>query len=184
MSDEIDEGKIGDSREYPEHKQTESAHVKASYGSTSQLNPTILLLFMILTMLVVLAITSLRLGKGMDKTPDDPTVIAIKADMEARRTELNRQRIAMGLSPLKGAPEPVEDIAKRLKADADTLAGISGRFQQMLADKDSIISNGNVEQAGAVSKEDFADLQRRYEEVLRAKEFFEERVRTLESAAP
>lgn len=246
MSEETNGEKIGDSHDHPEHAHPEPVQVKASDGSTSQLNPTILLLFMILAMLVVLAITSLRQGKGTDKTSDDPTVLAIKADLEARRSELNRQRIAMGLPPLEGTSEPVEEIAKRLKADADTLAGISGRFQQMLADKDTAISTGNAEtlrleklrqdvslenarlqselqralisssdtdrlktmlvdaqaqrdaisleladarqrlaeQAGAVSGDDFADLQRRYEEALRAKEFFEERVRVLESAAP
>lgn len=223
-----------------------SAEPKAVGRLAGQPNPVIFLLFMILAMLVVLAITSMQQGKGSRGSAEDSTVQAIKADLEARRSELNRQRMAMGLAPLEGGSEPVEDIAKRLRTDAETLAGISGKFQQMLADKDAELSSSNAEtlrllklrqdvslenarlqselqralisssetdrlktllldsqaqrdalsleladakqrlseQAGAVSGGDFADLQRRYEEAVRAKEFFEVRVRQLETAVP
>jgi outer membrane protein OmpA-like peptidoglycan-associated protein len=200
---------------------------------------------MILAMLIVLAVTVVRRGGGPTGTTADPTVAAIRADLDARRSELNRQRIAMGLPPLDGGSEPVEEIAKRLKADAATLAGISGKFQQMLADKDAELSarnadtlrleklrqdvsleNGRLQSelqraliasdgnerlkmmladsqaqrealarevatlkeelavAGAgVSEDDFADLQRRYEEALRAKDFYEARAKELEEAS-
>lgn len=222
-----------------ENTRAEPVESKAGGRYTAQLNPMVFLLFMILALLIVLAVTSLRQGKGTDETSDDPAVLAMKA-------ELNRQRIAMGLSPVEGTSEPVEDIAERLKADADTLAGISGKFQQMLAEKDSAISARTAEtlrleklrqdtaldndrlrnelqlarisssetdrlktmlldaqsqrdalsvelaearqklseQAGAVGADEFADLQRRYEEAVRSKEFFEDRVKQLESAAP
>jgi sugar-specific transcriptional regulator TrmB len=205
----------------------------------------IFLLFMILAMLVVLAITSMKQGKESGGSEEDPTVQAIKADLEARRSELNRQRMAMGLAPLENGSEPVENIAKRLRADAETLAGISGKFQQMLADKDAELTASNAEtlrllklrqdvsvenarlqselqraligssdtdrlktmlldsqaqrdalsleladvkqrlseQAGAVSADDFADLQRRYEEAVRARDFFEARAKELEEAS-
>jgi outer membrane protein OmpA-like peptidoglycan-associated protein len=246
MSEEKHGDKNGDEHNHAENAPSETTEARSGGRFTAQLNPVLILLFMILAMLIVLAVTSLRQTKGAAETSDDPAVAAIKADLEARRSELNRQRIAMGLPPLEGASEPVEDIAKRLKADADTLAGISGRFQQMLADKDAAISVSNAEtlrlerlrqdvslenarlqselqraltdsaeserlktmlldaqsqrdalsleladarqklseQAGGASADEFADLQRRYEETLRAKEFFEERVRQLENAAP
>lgn len=221
------------------------AEPKAGGRLVGQTNPIIFLLFMILTILVVLAVTSMKQGKQTGSSAEDPTIRAIKADLEARRSELNRQRMAMGLAPLDNGSEPVENIAKRLRADAETLAGISGKFQQMLADKDAELTTSNAEtlrllklrqdvsmenarlqnelqraligssetdrlkmmlldsqaqrdalsleladmkqklteQAGAVSGDDFADLQRRYEEAVRAKDFFEARATELEEAS-
>lgn len=250
MSEEQQEEKI--EKTEPEQNSTPESHPepvepKAGGKPLGQLNPMTLLIVMIFGLLVVLVIISQRQGSGAgEKTSEDPTVAAIKADLDARRSELNRQRIAMGLAPLEGGSEPVEDIAKRLKADADTLAGISGKFQQMLAEKDSEISARNAEtlrleklrqdtsldnerlrnelqraQIAAaesdrlktmlldaqsqrdalarelaatkeelsllgvsVSEDEHADLRRRYEEAVRAKEFFENRVRELEAAVP
>lgn len=246
MSEDKHQEENGEGHDDVEHVHREPAKARTDGRFTGQMNSVALLLFMILAMLIVLAVISLRTGKGADGTSDNPTVAAIKVELEARRSELNRQRISMGLPPIEGASEPVEDIAKRLKADADTLAGISGKFQQMLAEKDTFISQGNAEtlrleklrqdishenarlqnelqralisssetdrlktmlldsqaqrdslareleaarqeiagHSGGVSGDEFAELQRRYEETLRAKEFFEERVRQLENAAP
>jgi chromosome segregation ATPase len=208
-------------------------------------NPVVLLLFMILLMVVVLAMISLRGSRSKDAgaSSDDPVLAALKADVEARRSELNRQRMAMGLPPLEGGSEPIEDIATRLKDDTDTLVGLAGSFQQMLSDKDAEISQRNnellrleklrqdislensklqaemnrallsaseasqlrkladdmqaqrdelsrqltdvraqlAEAEGAVNAEDYTDLQRRYDEALRSKSFFENRVKELES---
>jgi outer membrane protein OmpA-like peptidoglycan-associated protein len=208
-------------------------------------NPIVLLLFMILLMVVVLTFVSLnRAGsKGAGESPDDSAMATLKADLEARRSELNRQRIAMGLPPLEGSSEPIEDIGERLKNDADTLVGLAGRFQQMLSEKDAQISQGDSEAlrleklrqdvsmenarlqselnrallvstevdqlkrsladlqaqrdalsmeladtrtklseaAGSVNADDYSDLQRRYEEALRSKDFFEARTKELEA---
>lgn len=245
MSESKYEEKSVEENDRTEHLLPETAETKPSTRPAAQLNPVLVLLFMILAMLIVLAVTVVRRGGGPTGTPDDPTVAAIRADLDARRSELNRQRMAMGLPPLDGGSEPVEEIAKRLKADADTLAGISGKFQQMLADKDAELSarnadtlrleklrqdvsleNGRLQSelqraliasdgnerlkmmladsqaqrealarevatlkeelavAGAgVSEDDFADLQRRYEEALRAKDFYEARAKELEEAS-
>ena len=245
MSESKHEDKSVEENDRTEHPLPEPAETKPSTRTAAQLNPVLVLLFMILAMLIVMAVTILRRGGGPTGTQEDPTVAAIKADLDARRSELNRQRMAMGLPPLDGGSEPVEEIAKRLKADADTLAGISGKFQQMLADKDAELSarnadtlrleklrqdvsleNGRLQSelqraliasdgnerlkmmladsqaqrealsrevatlkeelavAGAgVSEDDFADLQRRYEEALRAKDFYEARAKELEEAS-
>ena len=245
MSEEKHEDKSVEENDRAEYPLPEPAETKPSTRTAAQLNPVLVLLFMILAMLIVMAVTILRRGGGPAGTQEDPTVAAIRADLDARRSELNRQRMAMGLPPLDGGSEPVEEIAKRLKADADTLAGISGKFQQMLADKDTELSarnadtlrleklrqdvsleNGRLQSelqraliasdgnerlkmmladsqaqrealsrevatlkeelavAGAgVSEDDFADLQRRYEEVLREKNFYEARAKELEEAS-
>jgi outer membrane protein OmpA-like peptidoglycan-associated protein len=230
--------------------QAEQTHPEAEEPQTDSkrkapINPVLILLCMILAMLIVLAVTLVRKGGTPNDSGDDPTVAAIKADLEARRSELNRQRIAMGLAPLEGTSDSVEEIAKRLRTDAETLAGISGKFQQMLADKDAELSGRNGETlrleklrqdisqenarlqselqrshiamaetdrlksmladaqtqrdaiarelatlkeemallGAAVSEDEFAALQRRYEETLRAKEFFEARTKELEATA-
>lgn len=216
-------------------------------SSSEKVNPIVLLLFMILIMVAVLAVINLR-GKGSAEpgiASDDPVMAALKADVDARRSELNRQRMAMGLPPLEGGSEPIEDIASRLKNDTDTLVGLAGRFQQMLGDKDAEISRRNSEvlnlekrwqdislensrlqsemnraflaaseadqlkrlvtdmqsqrdaisqelsdtrakladAAGSVNADDYGDLQRRYDEIVRSKAFFENRVKELEAQA-
>jgi len=245
MSEEKQEEKSVEFDGYAERPLPAPVESKPGTRPAVQMNPVLVLLFMILAMLIVMAVTILRRGAGPSGTPGDPRVAAIKADLDARRSELNRQRMAMGLPPLDGGSEPVEEIAKRLKADADTLAGISGKFQQMLADKDAALSARNAEtlrleklrqdvslengrlqselqraltgadgnermkmmlaesqsQCDALSREvaalkeelavigagvsenDFADLQRRYEEALRAKDFYEARAKELEGAS-
>ncbi len=210
------------------------------------MNPVVFLLFMIFAMVVVLIVVSMKGEKsGTDKTveTEDPALAALRADVKAGEMELNRQRMAMGLPPLDNGNEPIAEIADRLKADADTIVALSGRFQQMLGEKDAEITARNTEllrlekvrqdlltensrlnseyqraliggseaqnlkqllannQAtrdalsdelakvkrqlaemnNAVSGDDFADLQRRYTEALRSKEFFENRVKDLEA---
>jgi chromosome segregation ATPase len=231
-----------------EHNNAELVHAtpaepRAAGRLAGQLNPVIILLFMIMAMLILLVFTMMGRGKGTSGSSDNSAVQTSKADLETRRSELNRQRMAMGLPLLDGALEPVEDIAKRLRKDAETLAGISNNYQQLLADKDMEISASNAEtlrllklrqvasmdnarlqseldrahvassevdrlktqlldshaqrdaisqelanvrqklsqQSGAVSRNDFADLQHRYNEVLRAKDFYEARVKELEA---
>jgi outer membrane protein OmpA-like peptidoglycan-associated protein len=227
------------------HLEQASPDVAATKTAKS-LSPTLILFFMSLAMFVVLAVIVLNNTKssGAD-TSENPALKALQADLEARSSELNRQRVAMGLAPLYNDKEPVEEIAKRLKADADMLAGFSGKLQQMLAEKDAEISarssetlrleklrqdvsqenarlQGELQRAlissadserlklmladsqaqrdalarelstlkeeiavlgAGVSEEKFSALQRRYEETLRAKEFYEARVKELEANA-
>jgi outer membrane protein OmpA-like peptidoglycan-associated protein len=243
MSVEQNGEKIAIEDNSPEPVHATPAEPRAASRLAGQLNPVILLLFMILAMLMLLVITMMGRSKGTSSSSDNSAVQTSKADLETRRSELNRKRMAMGLPLLDGALEPVEDIAKRLRQDAETLAGISNNFQQLLADKDLEISASNAEtlrlfklrqvasmdntrlqseldranvassevdrlkmqlldshaqrdvisqelanvrqklseQSGAVSRKDFADLQHRYNEVLRAKDFYETRVNELEA---
>jgi len=210
------------------------------------LNPVVFLLFMILAMVVVLVVVNMKRSGGGTETRqegDEPALAALKADVKAREMELNRQRMAMGLPPLENGSEPIDDIATRLKTDADTLVALAGRFQQMLGEKDAEIASRNAdllrlekvrqdlilentrlnseyqraliggseaeslkklladsqatrdaladelakvreqlaETSNAVSGDEFSDLERRFDETLRAKEFFENRVKELEA---
>ncbi len=205
--------------------------------SKSNLPPAVALAFVIIALLGVLIVMVLKSGT-FSAPPDDGRLAALQSDVDARRAELNRQRIAMGLSPIEGASEPIEDIAARLKKDADSLVGLAARFQQMIEEKDKMLTASNAEilrseklrqslfaensrlqsdlnraliggsdadrlrgdlanlkaqrdalaedlaaarqKSAGVSAEDYADLKRRFEETLRAKEFFETRVKELE----
>lgn len=211
--------------------------------SKPTLPPAVALAFVIIALLGGLIVIGLR---GYMRQPDSapPELTELQAEANALRTQLNNERMAMGLRPLEGNSEPVEDIAKRLKKDADTMVALAESFQSMLAEKDLELSaknsellrseqlrqsltaesarlQGEVQRAlvggsdaellrrdldamksqrdalatelatvrqelaakgQGVSTDDFADLQRRFEETLRAKEFFEAKVKELEGA--
>ena len=214
-------------------------------GTTSKpsLPPAVALAFVIIALLGVLIVMVLKSGT-FSSGSDDGRLSSLQADVDARRAELNRQRIAIGLSPIEGASEPIGDIAARLKKDADSLVALAERFQQMIEEKDRLLSASNLQlldsekirqslysennrlqselnraliggadtdrlrrdlvelkaqrdaladelaavrqkmlsmSAGA-SAEDYADLKRRYDETLRAKEFFEAQVNELKGS--
>ncbi|GAA5116059.1 OmpA family protein [Luteolibacter yonseiensis] len=222
---------------------TDSASTNDCAPAKSNLPPAVALAFIIIALLGVLIVMVLKSGAlGTSSSSHDNRLASLQSDLDARRAELNRQRAAMGLSPLEGGSEPIEDIAGRLKKDADSLVALAARFQQMLAEKDTALTAKNAEligsektrialtsentrlqtelnralasgsdvellrrdlaslrtqrdalseelaaaklkmqnSSGAVSADDFADLKRRYDETLRAKEFFEARVKELE----
>lgn len=204
--------------------------------------PAVALAFVIIALLGMLIVMVLKNGTFSSSSGSDDRLAALQSDIDARRSELNRQRAAMGLSPLEGGSEPMEDIAGRLKKDADSLVALSARFQQILAERDTDITAKSAEilrseklrqslyaentrlqsdlnralvggsdaerlrgdlanlkaqrdalsaelaaaqqkmltMGAGVSSDDFADLKRRYDETLRAKEFFEAKVKELQ----
>jgi outer membrane protein OmpA-like peptidoglycan-associated protein len=204
--------------------------------------PAVALAFVIIALLGVLIVMGLRASRG-GSASGSPELTQLQAEANALRTQLNSERIAMGLRPLEGNSEPVEEVAARLKKDADTMVALASSYQAMLADKDIELKAKNAEilrleqlrqsyaaestrlqnelqralvaaseadllrrdlqamkaqrdalaaelagvreelaaKGKGVSADDFADLQRRYEETLRAKEFFEAKVKDLEA---
>ncbi|MEX1048840.1 MAG: OmpA family protein [Akkermansiaceae bacterium] len=204
-------------------------------------SPVLVMGFVVIALAGVLIATRVQ-DKSAKAAPSSAEITTLQAEVDARRTELNRQRIAFGLNPLVGGSEPIDDIADRLKKDTDTLVSLAGKFQQLLGEKDMQLIAGNAEtlrseklrqslaaeasrlqlelqralvngsdaellrrdmlelreqrdafaaelqsvreqmksmSAGA-SAEDYADLKRRFDETLRAKEFFQARVSELE----
>lgn len=261
MSEEQKEEEIEFDQGNPELADAAPAEPRKMGKFVGQLNPVILLMFMILALLMILVITLIGRGKGASGSSEKSAAQTSKENLEARRSELNRQRIAMGLPLLEDGSESVDDIAKRLRKDAETLAEICKKSQQQLADKDLEISASNAEtlrlfklrqiasqenarlqseleraridsseygrlqselqralinsaekdklkmqliesqaqkdaisqelaiarqklagQAGAVNRDEYADLQRRFDEALRAKEFYELRTKELEGS--
>jgi flagellar motor protein MotB len=131
----------------PEEDQDEAVNGETQGGGTSSkpnLPPAVALAFVIIALLGVLIVMVLKSGT-FSSASDDGRLSSLQADVDARRAELNRQRIAMGLSPIEGASEPIEDIAARLKKDADSLVALASRFQQMIEEKDRLLSASNLQ---------------------------------------
>jgi outer membrane protein OmpA-like peptidoglycan-associated protein len=184
----------------------------------------------------VLIGTALKGGSSVSSA-DQATLAALQAETKALHGEYNRERIAMGLRPIEGESEPVEDISGRLKKDADTLVALAGSYQKMLAEnerdlmarKAEILRSEKLQQSLAADRaklnaelqralvggadsdilrrdlsdlkaqrdalsaelastrqnagapaDEYNDLKRRFDETLRAKEFFEARVKELQ----
>ena len=94
----------------------------------------VILAFVIIALLGVLIVVNLRgvLGSGVS----DKEITALDAEAKALRAQLNKERANLGLHPLDDGSESVEEIAKRLKRDADTLAAVVNTFQSRLDEKD------------------------------------------------
>jgi outer membrane protein OmpA-like peptidoglycan-associated protein/molybdopterin converting factor small subunit len=226
-----------------ESPEVSPSEVPARGGNFSKPVPAVLVMGFLAIALVGVLIVTLMQGKGGLSSLAESDIAALQAEVDARRAELNRQRVAFGLNPLVGGSEPLEDIADRLKKDTDTLVSLAAKFQELLGEKDTQLIASNAEilrseklrqslaaeasrlqkelqralvngsdaellrremlsikeqrdafaaelsslreqmksmSAGA-SADDYADLKRRYDEAVRAKEFFQARVQELES---
>lgn len=191
---------------------------------------------------ILLVLLVVMIGQKKQDTPQSEKS-ALSAEVDAMRGELNRQRMALGLRPLENGGESMEDIAKRLGKDAESLVGLANSFQGMLRERDAaldaknseLISSEKLRQslaaeisrlqselsnllvsgadgdlakrevaqvkeqrdrlaaelakvqkelsavAGGHSRDEYADLQRQFEEARRSSEFFEKRVKELEA---
>jgi outer membrane protein OmpA-like peptidoglycan-associated protein len=211
-------------------------------SSPKTVSPVLVMSFVVVALVGILVATQVQ-NKTANASPSGPALAALQAEVDARRTELNRQRIAFGLNPLSGSSEPIEDLADRLKKDTATLVSLAEKFQELLGEKDIQLIASNAEtlrseklrqslaaEAGRLQKElqralvngsdseilrremlefkeqrdalaselssvreqlksmnagasaeDYDDLKRRFDETLRAKEFFQARVSKLEN---
>lgn len=234
-----DEKTPKENQETPDDEMQESANGDAP--SKPNLPPAVALAFVIIALLGVLIVMVLRNGYSLSGS-SSADLTTLQAESNALRGELNSQRIAMGLRPIEGSSEPIEEIAARMKKDADSVVALAGSYQKLLAEKDNELSARNAEilrseklraalsaenarlqgdlqralvgssdmellrrdladvksqrdalaaevkdlrqkmltMSAGIPEDEYADLKRRYEETLRAKEFFEARVKDLE----
>lgn len=133
----------------PDHEQVDAeteSRISGQSGSVfkSSLPPAAILAFVIIALLGVLIVMVLKNSSSVSPSDNDD-VTALQAEANALRSEYNRERIAMGLRPIEGDSEPIEDIADRLKKDADTIVALAASYQRMLAEKDSELTARNAE---------------------------------------
>lgn len=213
-------------------------------AAKSKVSTTVALTFVILALLGVFLATWFK--NSVSHRPASPTELStLQAQANALRSEYNNERSAMGLRPIEGDAESLEDIAARVKKDTNALIALAVTYQKMLGEKDSELTAKNLEglrtenlrlglanenarlqaelkrasvggsaaerlqsdlestknqrdalaaelatarqkiesMATTATADDVADLKRRLDETLRAKEFFEARAKTLEAAA-
>ncbi len=113
-------------------------------GAKPSLPPAVALAFVIIALLGVLIVMVLKNGSWRSNA-GTADVSALQAEANALRSEYNRERIAMGLRPVEGDSEPIEEVAGRVKKDADTLVALATSYQRMLAEKDSELTARNAE---------------------------------------
>lgn len=204
--------------------------------------PMVVIGFVIIALLGALVVTAVKRG-GFGSNADPKELAEMQAKTDAMRNQINRERMAMGLPPSEIGGESIEQVAERLKKDADTLTVLAGGLEKLLTEaearnraKDSelltseqsrqSLASDNVRlqeevrrgllgaadadrlrteliaakarndamlteldtlrkeaasNRGGASKEELADLQRRLEEALRAKDFFEARCQELQA---
>lgn len=113
---------------------------KTTTFSKTMISPAMALALVIIALLGVMIIVTLRSGK--DVNPEE--MAELQAEASALRTQLNRERISMGLRPLESNTESMDDIAKRLKSDASAMTALADSLQSMLSEKDTVISDLNA----------------------------------------
>ena len=129
----------------------------------------------------VAAIVLLAIWVGMGMRPpspqggraDEDQLRAMKAEVAAIEADLNAQRLSMGLRPKENTYESVEEVAARMKKDADTMVALAQTFQNAIAEKEALISAKNSEiiqseQTRQVLVGELGKLRQQYEATLTA----------------
>lgn len=130
----------------PHESESHVAPTTETSTAAAPLSPAILVLgFIVMLLLGVLIAQNLK-GKG-GQSSDDAALLQIRAEYEARRADIERQRAEAGLAPLASSTsgETADQIAARLKKDADLLAATSSQLQAMLAQTNTLLSAKNSE---------------------------------------
>ncbi len=127
------------------------------------ISPILLTIAFIIIVLLGVVIFQNLLPRGGGGSSESPAMASLRADIETRRAELNRERIALGLDPLPGTTgvETTAEVAERLKDDADTLASLGSSFQDLLERKELEIDQFRSESLTALKE------QKRLRELLR-----------------
>ena len=137
-----DEKTPKENQETPDDETLEPAN--GGTPSKPNLPPAVALAFVIIALLGVLIVMVLKNGSYLSggSTADLST---LQAEFNALHSDYNNQRIAMGLRPVEGSSEPIEEIAARMKKDADSVVALAGSYQKLLAEKDNELSARNAE---------------------------------------
>lgn len=141
----------------PEAPKDSQPHLESSSAGSNQESrapsPTMVAIaFIIIVLLGVIIFQNIFPKKSAPTTPESPAKKALQADLETVRAELNRERVSLGLDPIGGSStiESADEVAKRLQADADTLASLATSFQELLARKDAQIDELRTESIAAL----------------------------------
>jgi outer membrane protein OmpA-like peptidoglycan-associated protein len=102
----------------------------------------VVILAIVIVVLIGVLIVMARRGHTAARTDD---LTALQAEADSMRTQLNRERMELGLLPIEGDSESMETVVKRLKKDADTMVVRAGGLQSMLAEKSNELAGKGAE---------------------------------------
>ena len=136
----------------PEESTPAPAQPSAASESKAPSPTVIAIAFIIIVLLGVIIFQNIIPRNGSQGPAESPARNALKADLETVRAELNRERMELGLDPIGGSSsiESADEVAKRLQADADTLASLATSFQELLARKDAQLDEMRTESIAAL----------------------------------
>lgn len=98
-----------------------------------------------LTFLLIVSMLVNLTQKKSRGAVNGPDLAALQVELEVRRGELNRQRAELNLPPLAGRGEDVDAIRTRLRKDTDTLVSLVDRYQKLIAEKDGMLAEKNLD---------------------------------------
>jgi outer membrane protein OmpA-like peptidoglycan-associated protein len=133
----------------PPPEQSPDAHAQAPQSEPATAAPGTIKLSISPTMvlgvlagLLIISLIILVLNRGGSQ---DPAVRELQAKADDMRQQLNRERIAMGLSPLDSQGDSINDVAGRMKKDADLMVSMAANYQNMLLEKEARITARTAE---------------------------------------
>ncbi len=121
---------------------TEGAHPEVTAAKPSV--PTAVVMgFLIIAVLLAAWVIGGRAKTVGSATHSGEEFAKLEAEATALRKKLNQELMSQGLQPIEEPSVSSEEIAARLKKDADTLVSLSGSFQTLLAEKNAELIAAN-----------------------------------------
>lgn len=111
---------------------------------TSKPLPMVPILGVVATILLALWV-GLGLRPSSQSPANEDQLRVMKAEVSAMEADLNAQRLALGLRPKENTYDTVEEVAARMKKDADTMVALAQTFQNAIAEKEALLSAKNSE---------------------------------------
>jgi len=125
-----------------DHEETDRArpdsHAPAP-GSKMAVTPVMAMAIVIVAMLVILIVIKLKTSSDSQKLEAEK-LVSLRTELE----DLKRRNGSLGL-PALGGGEQIEDIAERMKKDADSMVLLAGRYKQLLDEANGGLARKNAD---------------------------------------
>ena len=127
-----------------EGKPDDHGSAAAPSEPTARQNPSSMWLTLLAVGLLAVLVTMMLRGR-QGGAPGEDEIRALKAEIGAAEAEINARRASMGLRPMEGTAEPVDQVAQRMRRDADTMVALATTFRNSLMEKEAVLSSKNEE---------------------------------------
>lgn len=106
--------------------------------------PMVVIGFVVIALLGALVMIAVKRG-SFGSAADAKEVAELQAKTDVMRSQLNRERLARGLPPSEIGGESIQDVADRLKKDADTMTALAGGLEKLLTEAEARIRAKDTE---------------------------------------